>query len=207
MAPSDAEELVAADPFRAGQLVAGHPQDHVEKLRAQFFDRPSFGNDRTGVEIEVFLHALIRFIVAGDLDDRGQRVPRRVAASGGEGDDLRAAADHAGHDLAVMAFIVHEEESVLSGRGGRRVLKHVHDGRCAGFVHAAQGFFHHARDAAGEVAGRDQLVALPAQGRIQAALQKILDLVDGIPDLFRDFGRDGALHQHLFGAEQLVQFA
>ena len=130
-----------------------------------------------------------------------------MTAPRGEGDDLAAAANHAGHDLAVLTFVVHQEQTVLAVLRRERILQHVLERRRAGLVHTAQRLFHHAAHAAGEVARADELISILRKAEIQTAAQDVLDLVDRVVDLLGHLWADRALGQIFFRSQQLVELA
>ena len=117
----------------------------------------------------------------------------RVSAPCGKGNDLTAAADHARYDLAILTFIVNQEQAVLAILRRHRILQYILERSRAGFMHAAQRLFHHAAHAACKVARADELVSVLRKAEIQAAAQDVLDLINCIVDLFRNLRSGGTL--------------
>ena len=76
-------------------------------------------HDAAHVEVDVVRHLPRGAGVAGDLDDRRDRIAGRRAEPGREHHDLRPAADHAGDRLDVEARRIHHRQALCGGSARR----------------------------------------------------------------------------------------
>ena len=74
---------------------------------AYFIHRPTFRDDRTGVKVKVFFHAVEGSGVARDLDYWGDWVAGRISPAGGKCHKLGTAANHTGDYFSIMTLVIH----------------------------------------------------------------------------------------------------
>ena len=90
------------------------------------------------IEVQVILHVLVSWTVAGDFDDRGDGMSRGCAATGGEQNDLCAACDHTCNGRGIVAGGIHDDETVIGDL--LRIVIHCTDWTMSAFVDTAEGF-------------------------------------------------------------------
>ena len=98
-------------PRRDGQHLA-------EQTVGRVSQRLRLVHDSADIDVDVVGHLPRRAAVAGDFDHGRDWIAGGRAEAGGEDDDLRAAADHAGHRLDVEARCIHHRQPLASDPRG-----------------------------------------------------------------------------------------
>ena len=74
-------DLVDAERFRLGLLAAAGLHQHIIKFVPEFLNRMGSLDVTAGIKVDVVLHLVKGVRIAGDLDDRHDRVAKRRSAS------------------------------------------------------------------------------------------------------------------------------
>lgn len=119
---------------------------------AHFLDALFAGDDASGIQVHIVLHALVCIGVAANFDDRHGGEALRRAPAGGEHHELCAGGRHAREDFGLPARGILDPQA-LAAEGVLGIFENALNGLGAALDDGAQALFFNRGQAAGNVAG------------------------------------------------------